>query len=86
MTTGRTGNDYLAGCLDGVKNVMTFAGHFDHLVFFKHSRLSIFLNKVTRAHHEKSAASRNMFQQSLHSDCLPVSRFSIQECTRFPGP
>ena len=41
MTTGRTGSDYLAGCLDGVKNVMTFAGHFDHLVFFKHSRQAI---------------------------------------------
>ena len=41
MTTGRTGSDYLAGCLDGVKNVMTFAGKFDHLVFFKNSRQSI---------------------------------------------
>ncbi len=41
MTTGRTGSDYLAGCLDGVKNVMTFAGLFDHLVFFNNSKQTI---------------------------------------------
>lgn len=38
MTTGRTGSDYLAGCLDGVKNIMTFSGKFDHQIYFKDSQ------------------------------------------------
>ncbi len=41
MTTGRTGSDYLAGCLDGVKNVMTFSGKFNHQIFFKDNRQKI---------------------------------------------
>ena len=35
MTTGRTGSDYLAGCLDGVKNIIVFSGKFNHQIFFK---------------------------------------------------
>tara|TARA_Y100000768_G_scaffold378211_1_gene352364 strand:- start:266 stop:1294 length:1029 start_codon:yes stop_codon:yes gene_type:complete len=38
MTTGRTGSDYLAGCLDGVKNVMTFSGKFNYQIYFKNDR------------------------------------------------
>jgi len=34
MTTGRTGSDYLAGCLDGVKNLMVFSGKFNHKSHF----------------------------------------------------
>lgn len=35
MTTGRTGSDYLAACLDGLKDVIIFSGKFDHSIFFK---------------------------------------------------
>jgi hypothetical protein len=38
MTTGRTGSDYLAGCLDGVKNVMTFSGKFNYQIYFKNDQ------------------------------------------------
>ena len=41
MTTGRTGSDYLAGCLDGVKNIMTFSGKFDHQIFFESDKQKI---------------------------------------------
>ena len=41
MTTGRTGSDYLAGCLDGVKNIMTFSGKFNHQIFFKNNNQKI---------------------------------------------
>jgi len=37
MTTGRTGSDYLASCLDGVNGVIVFSGKFDHTYFFKDS-------------------------------------------------
>ncbi len=38
MTTGRTGSDYLAGCLDGVKNIMIFSGKFNYQIYFKNSQ------------------------------------------------
>ncbi len=38
MTTGRTGSDYLHGCLDGVKNIMTFSGKFSYHIFFKNNK------------------------------------------------
>lgn len=41
MTTGRTGSDYLHGCLDGVKNIMTFTGKFNHHIFFKNNKQKI---------------------------------------------
>lgn len=41
MTTGRTGSDYLAGCLDGVKNIMVFSGKFNHQIFFKNHKQKI---------------------------------------------
>ena len=41
MTTGRTGSDYLAGCLDGVKNIIVFSGKFNHQIFFKDHKQKI---------------------------------------------
>ena len=41
MTTGRTGSDYLAGCLDGVNNVMTFSGKFDYQIYFENGKQKI---------------------------------------------
>jgi hypothetical protein len=35
MTTGRTGSDYLAACLDNVPGVLVFSGKFDLFKFFK---------------------------------------------------
>lgn len=37
MSTGRTGSDYLAGCLDGLKKVIIFSGKFDHSFFFENN-------------------------------------------------
>ena len=41
MTTGRTGSDYLAGCLDGVNNIMTFSGKFNYQIYFKNNQQKI---------------------------------------------
>ncbi len=41
MTTGRTGSDYLAGCLDGVNNIMTFSGKFNYQIYFKNNKQKI---------------------------------------------
>jgi hypothetical protein len=41
MTTGRTGSDYLAGCLDGVKNIIVFSGKFNYQIFFKDHKQKI---------------------------------------------
>jgi len=38
MTTGRTGSDYLNGCLDNVKNLMVFSGKFDYQIFFSSNK------------------------------------------------
>ena len=33
LTTGRSGSDYLQGCLDNVPGVLTFSGHFHYYKF-----------------------------------------------------
>lgn len=35
MTTGRTGSDYLAACLDNIPGILIFSGKFDLFLFFK---------------------------------------------------
>ena len=39
MTTGRTGSDYLQGCLDNLNGVMTFCGKFEYHSFFKKNKI-----------------------------------------------
>ena len=38
LTTGRTGSDYLQGCLDGVPGVITFSGEVPFLKFLNNSK------------------------------------------------
>lgn len=43
LTTGRTGSDYLQGCLDGVPGIITFSGEVPFYKFIKQSRVQSFL-------------------------------------------
>jgi hypothetical protein len=38
MTTGRTGSDYLQGCLDGLDTILSFCGKFEYHNFFKKNK------------------------------------------------
>ncbi len=39
LTTGRTGSDYLQGCLDNVPGVLTFSGHFKYYKFCENFKI-----------------------------------------------
>ena len=45
MTTGRTGSDYLQGCLDGVPGVITFSGELPFFKFIENKKTIEILKK-----------------------------------------
>ena len=45
LTTGRTGSDYLQGCLDGVPGIITFSGELPFFKFLKDSQAIKFLKE-----------------------------------------
>ncbi len=45
LTTGRTGSDYLQGCLDGVPGVITFSGEVPFLKFLNNSKTKSIIKK-----------------------------------------
>ena len=45
LTTGRTGSDYLQGCLDGVPGVITFSGELPFFKFMNNSKTKKIVTK-----------------------------------------
>jgi len=45
LTTGRTGSDYLQGCLDGVPGVITFSGEMPFFRFLNNSKTKLIIKK-----------------------------------------